>query len=352
MPHLHDLVAALPERADVAALVRGFVPPERFADKRFDNYHPRHPSQRRASERLARLAAEMREAARGGLLARLATRLSPGSTSSDSVYLDGGFGVGKTHLLAAFWHAAPAPKAYLAFDELVHFIGLVGVGAARDAFSGLRVATIDEWELDDPGNLKLAVAFLRGALQEGVRVVVTSNTLPLELGQGRFSQKDFRAEIEELAGAFEVVRIEGTDYRHRHFEAHPGKEYFLDDRALTDAAAAAGDGALTVGFDALIAALAGLHPIRYGALVRSVDALFITGMRRVDSLLDALRWVHFVDTLYGSGVPLRATSSVPLGDVFPADFVVGPYGKKVSRCLSRLEELLGEEREETGASPA
>jgi len=26
------------------------------------------------------------------------------------VYLDGGFGVGKTHLLASLWHAVPSPR--------------------------------------------------------------------------------------------------------------------------------------------------------------------------------------------------------------------------------------------------
>jgi cell division protein ZapE len=204
------------------------------------------------------------------------------------------------------------------------------------------VAAIDEWELDDPGNLKIALAFLRGALADGLRVVVTSNTLPLELGAGRFSQKDFRAEIEELAGAFEVVRIAGTDYRHRHFEADPGKEYFLDDAGLEAAARAAGESALLVPFAELVATLSRVHPIRYAAVVERIGALFLAEMDRIDGLPDALRWVHLVDTLYDSAVPLRATSRVPLASVFPSSFAQGPYGKKISRCLSRLEEMLGE----------
>ena len=43
---------------------------------------------------------------------------------------------------------------------------------------------------------------------DGVRVATTSNTIPDELGRGRFDQKSFRAEIEELSGAFEVLEEE------------------------------------------------------------------------------------------------------------------------------------------------
>ena len=341
MLELTELVSALPERPDLAALVGEFAPPPRFSAKSFADYHPRHPSQSFAAERLQTLAGEMNAAHRGGFLQSLRSRLGrpePGG----GVYLDGGFGVGKTHLLAALWNGAPSPKAYLSFDELVYFIGLAGVNRAREAFSGHRLAAIDEWELDDPGNLKLALAFLRGAVEDGLRVAVTSNTLPLELGAGRFSQKDFHAEIEELAGAFEVVRLEGTDYRHRHFEANPGGEYFLEDEALARAAAHSGAAALLAPFQALLATLARVHPIRYSSLLTRVGGLFVSRMEHIDGLPDALRWVHFVDTLYDSGIRLRASSRVPLGSLFPGEFRDGPYGKKVSRCLSRMEELLAE----------
>jgi cell division protein ZapE len=318
-----------------------FVPPARFADKRFDNYRPGEPSQHLARDRLAALAAEMRSRAHAGPIARLRARWSAGRAGG-GVYLDGGFGVGKTHLLAAFWHAAPFPKAYLSFDELVYFIGLVGVEQARAAFAGQRLAAVDEWELDDPGNLKLALAFLRGALADGLRVVVTSNTLPLELGSGRFNQKDFRAEIEELAGAFEIVTIDGTDYRHRRFEADPGKEYFTDSEILRRHAFAAGERALLVSFPALLAGLAELHPIRYAGLVDRIGTLFVEDVDTIPNLVDAIRWVHFVDTLYDSAVPFRASGDISLNTLFPAAFIAGPYAKKLSRCLSRMEEMLGE----------
>lgn len=341
MLRLSDLIARLPARPAAVELMGEFVPPARFASKSFGNYLPRQPSQEAARDRLASLAAGMAARAHAGPLARLRARWSA-SRAGSGVYLDGGFGVGKTHLLAALWNAAPFPKAYLSFDELVYFIGLVGVGEARAAFAGQRLAAVDEWELDDPGNLKLALAFLRGALADGLRVVVTSNTLPLELGSGRFDQKDFRAEIEELAGAFEVIRIEGTDFRHRHFEADPSRRYFLDPETLHRLALAAGERALLTPFPELIAGLREVHPIRYAGLVDRIGSLFVESVATIDALPDAIRWVHLVDTLYDGAVPLRASGALSLNALFPHPFVAGPYGKKLSRCLSRMEEMLGE----------
>jgi cell division protein ZapE len=336
---LGSLIASVSGTPAPQELLRSFVPPPRFAGKRFDDYHPdpAHPSQSAARDRLEAIAARLRRSS--APLGRLRAAVG-GRGRGRGVYLDGGFGVGKTHLLAALWHEAPPPRAYLSFDELVYTIGLLGVGRARDAFRGLRLVAVDEWELDDPGNLKMAVAWLRGALDDGVRVAVTSNTVPDELGRGRFSQKSFAAEIEELGAAFEVLRVEGEDYRHRHFEADPGREYFRDAGELRRAAA--GEGTLMVGFGELLAALGRVHPIRYDALVGKLGMLLVEDLAPIPRLNDGLRWVHFIDKLYDGAVPMAASSSATLGGLFPSEFLAGAYGKKFSRCLSRMEELLGE----------
>jgi cell division protein ZapE len=314
-------------------------------DKTFAAYQPDalHPSQGEALARMRGLAADMLREARRPLASRLKAALGGGRAPA-GVYLDGGFGVGKTHLLAGLWHAAPAPKAYLSFDELVYTIGLLGVGGTRDAFRGFRLVAVDEWELDDPGNLKLALAFLRSALDDGVRVATTSNTVPDELGRGRFSQKDFRAEIEELASAFQALRVEGEDFRHRRFQADPGRAYFLTAAEMAAAKTSAGPHAVHARFDALLAGLASVHPIRYADAADALDALLVDGVRTITDLPSGLRWVHLVDKLYDSAVPLAATSEGPLSALFPATFLSGSYGKKFSRCLSRMEEMLGERR--------
>jgi cell division protein ZapE len=335
---LDTLIAGLPARPDPAALVASFVPPPRFAGKRFGNYRPdpRHPTQAVAVERLREVAAS--HGSGGGWLRKVLGGRERGS----GVYLDGGFGVGKTHLLAALWNESPRPSAYLSFDELVYTIGLLGVEGTRTAFRGSRLVAVDEWELDDPGNLKMALAFLRGALADGIRIATTSNTVPNELGTGRFDQKQFRSEIEELAGAFEVLEVAGDDYRHRRFEADPGRAYFLDHAGIERAVAASGERTLATDFPALLHALGQVHPIRYVALVESIGGLIVRGLAPVTAMVDGLRWVHFVDKLYDRAVPLAMSSTIAPGELFPSSFLSSAYGKKFSRCLSRMEEMLGE----------
>ncbi len=331
------LAASLADRPSPARVRGEFAPPPRFRDKSFANYLPRHESQVAAVRRLEREADRLAGKAVSRLWWVPRSRAARGPTG---LYLDGGFGVGKTHLLAALWNAASGPKAYLSFDELMYFIGLTGIRTASSEFVGYRLITVDEWELDDPGNLKLALAFLRSVIDGGVFVAVTSNTLPLELGAGRFSQKDFRSEIEELRAEFEVVTIEGEDYRHRHFEADGGPAFLRDGAACEAIVGASPERWVRVGFTDLIGTLATLHPIRYREIAGRMDAIFVEGITAISELPDALRWVHFIDSVYDAGVEFVAAGEVPRGGLFGDGAMRGPYGKKLSRCLSRMEEML------------
>lgn len=341
MLSLDTLLQTLPPRPEAGELLAGFVPPPRFAGKGFDDYTPdaRHPSQAAAVKRLREIANELRAGTRVGWRG-----LFRPSRTGSGVYLDGGFGVGKTHLLAALWNAAPAPKAYLSFDELMFTIGLLGVEGTRQLFREQSLVCVDEWELDDPGNLRMALAFLRGALADGVRVAATSNTVPDELGRGRFPQKNFVSEIAELASAFETLRVEGEDFRQRLFRADPGRDPFLASEALEAAAQSAPARTLRASFAALLAGLGEVHPIRYAALASSLEGLLVDGMEPFDAVNDGLRWVHFIDKVYDDALPMGATSRASLGEIFPRSFIEGPFGKKFSRCLSRMEEMLGEAR--------
>ncbi len=340
MVTLEALIASLPPSPDLTDIARDLVPPPRFRDERFATYHPRHPSQREAAARLEEEAASLRRPR--SVLGGFFRRRGPGKGSTPGIYLDGGFGVGKTHLLAALWNAAPTPSAYLSFDELMYLVGVAGVEGAGAMFRDHHLLAIDEWELDDPGNLKLALAFLRVVLAGRARVVVTSNTLPLDLGAGRFSQKDFRSEIEELAAAFTVLRLEGEDYRQRRYELGPGRRYFLAPDELQARTNSANGGVLHVEFTSLLAGLRQLHPIQYRQLARAFNTLAVEGIGHIASLPDALRWVHFVDSLYDARVRFHASGEIPLIDLFDREAMTGPYAKKLARCLSRMEEMLGE----------
>ena len=328
----------LVDRAPVVpaeTLVASLVPPPRFDGARFETYlpDPAQPSQAAAVEVLQRFAAATTPPPKRWFGRSPAPRGRPG------VYLDGGYGVGKTHLLAALWHASPEPRAYGTFVELTHLVGALGFARCVEALSGHRLLAIDEFELDDPGDTVLVSTLLGRLVDAGVRVAATSNTLPGALGEGRFAAQDFLREIQTLAGHFEPVRVDGEDYRHRGRPAAPEP---VDDAAVLHTTAAT-SGATCDVFDELLAHLSSLHPSRYGALVDDVPLVGLLGARPVEDQAAALRLVVLADRLYDRDIPVLS-SGVPLDALFPPDLLAGGYRKKYLRAVSRLTALAREAR--------
>ena len=109
--------------------------------------------------------------------------------SGVGLYLDGGFGVGKTHLLAAAYRQLPDdpahPKAFATFMGLTQLAGVFGFVECIDLLADYTLLCIDEFELDDPGNTTLISRLLSQLVESGVSVAATSNTLPDQLGEGR-----------------------------------------------------------------------------------------------------------------------------------------------------------------------
>ncbi|MDQ3481217.1 MAG: cell division protein ZapE, partial [Actinomycetota bacterium] len=253
---------------------------------------------------------------------------------ASGLYLDGGFGVGKTHLLAGLWHAAPGPKLFATFVELTHLVGALGFAEAVERLSSYRLVCIDEFELDDPGDTVLVSTLLARLVDRGVSLATTSNTLPDKLGEGRFAAEDFLREIQALSSHFTVVRIDGPDYRHREL-TDPAQPY--DDAAL----AALADGRADASFDHFVDLcrhLEGIHPSRYRALVDSVGLVCLQEVRQLRDVATALRLVVFTDRLYDRGAAV-ATSGLPLDQVFSEDMLTGGFRKKYFRALSRLSAL-------------
>jgi cell division protein ZapE len=325
------------------ALVASLAPPPRFGAVRFSTYvpSPAEPTQAAAVAALRTFADALRVAPKRSFLGRRsAPRVRPG------VYLDGGYGVGKTHLLASLWHEAPAPKAYCTFAELTHLVGALGFAAAVEALSGHRLVAIDEFELDDVGDTVLISTLLRSLVSSGVRLAATSNTLPGRLGQGRFAAEDFLREIQGLAAHFDVVRIEGEDYRHRGLPPAPSPV----STALLEERAGATPGASLDDFAALCDHLESLHPVRYGDLLDGVTLACWRDVVPVANQATALRLVVLADRLYDRDVPVLA-SGVPFDRLFPDEFLAGGYRKKYLRAVSRLVALQreGEGLAERGA---
>lgn len=314
---------------DASALAKRFVPPHRFEDVSFDSYIPDadFPSQQQASR-------SMQSFARSTHVTPKQKRWpwSRESTVSGKParYLDGGFGTGKTHLLAATWHASNAPKAFVTFTELTAFVGFAGMRQAVETFAEHRLICIDEFELDDVANTLMVVSFLRGVMHGGLRLAVTSNTLPDRLGEQRFSAADFRREIAAIASYFDELRVDGPDYRTHHaplpLATHVRSE---DDTCATEA------------FDDLLEHLRQVHPVQYGALFDDLDGVTINDMHTIDDQDAALLFVQFVDKLYDARIPVHISGCDP-SEVFHHSYRHGSYRKKYGRAESRLTAMHAE----------
>ena len=308
-----------------------FLPPPRFGKTHFSSYKPQHPSQDIALEKT-----------KGFTLA--AQKQSPQwfwqkKELGKGLYLDGGFGVGKTHLLASAFDAfEDKHKVYLSFAELVYVIGALGKTKALEQLGNYKLYCVDEFELDDPGNTLIVKSFLSHVFQKRAQVITTSNTPPAAQGQGRFNAGDFKREIQSIAERFEVLTIEGPDYRKRDSASklfEPKQlEILLHKESFNHKVRAT--------WSQLFDFLQAHHPIHYSSFLKQMSALYIQDAETIPDQNNALRFVHFIDKLYDLKVILRMSGEIPLLELFHINYRHSAYAKKHNRCLSRVAELLEE----------
>jgi cell division protein ZapE len=316
-------------KVSVEELLAGFHPSPRFGEVSFASYRPdpAQPSQAAAVKALQIFGASVDGQRDAGLFSRLFGGKKPASRAG--VYLDGGFGVGKTHLLASLWHSAPGPKAFGTFVEYTNLVGALSFRKTVEALSSYRLVCIDEFELDDPGDTVLMSRLMRELADAGVK-----------LGEGRFAAVDFQREIQVLADQFDVVRIDGEDYRHRGLPAAPAP---LENHELDARMNAEFDGGVVAvdDFGALMKHLAGVHPSRYRQLIDGIDGIVWKDVHTIEEQAVALRFVVLADRLYDKDVPILA-SGVPFDKLFTEEMMTGGYLKKYFRAVSRLTALARE----------
>jgi cell division protein ZapE len=366
-------VVSLVDRAPTitgAEIVAELVPPRQFAGASLENYRPddAFPSQAEAVEAVTTFWAAAERPARRGLFRRrpetqeappglyldggfgvgkthllaaaerparrgLFRRRPETQEAPPGLYLDGGFGVGKTHLLAAAYNRAAGRRYFGTFIEYTALVGAVGYAGAAKQLEGAALVCIDEFELDDPGDTMMMTRLLGDLADAGTRIAATSNTPPGALGEGRFAAADFLREIQGLSDRFRTLRIDGNDYRRREVEA---RAHVVDD---VDAAVAGVRGTASLDdFAAVVQHLSTVHPSRYVKLVDGLDAVGLRDVAPLTSQTDALRFVAFVDRLYDAQVRVIATGT-PLDEVFGEDMLAGGYRKKYLRATSRLVAL-------------
>ncbi|MFT4470024.1 cell division protein ZapE [Arthrobacter sulfonylureivorans] len=337
MPKIEQLSRRTPS-VSVDELLAGLHPSPRFGEVSFASYRPdpAQPSQAAAVKALQHFAAAVDRPKPKGLR----KLFGGGKTESRAgIYLDGGFGVGKTHLLASLWHAVDGPKAFGTFVEYTNLVGALSFRKTVEALSSYRLVCIDEFELDDPGDTVLMSRLMRELADAGVKLAATSNTLPGSLGEGRFAAVDFQREIQVLSDQFDVIRVDGEDYRHRGLPAAPEPLSNHDlKRRLHDF-----DGKVVAAdeFSDLVNHLEGVHPSRYRQFLDGVDAVAWHNVHTISEQALALRFVVLADRLYDKDVPIIA-SGVPFDQLFTPEMMSGGYMKKYFRAVSRLTALARE----------
>ncbi len=308
-------------------LLAGFVPPPHFDGASFDSYLPQDPTQAHALADLRAFADGLGRPRRRSLLRRPA----PPTLGR---YLDGGFGVGKTHLLAALWRAIDVPAAFGTFVGYTNLVGALGFSNVVDALEQFRLICIDEFELDDPGDTVMMSSLCSRLVERGVVFAATSNTLPDQLGEGRFAADEFMREIQGLASHFAVLRIDGEDYRHLNVVAHVQSK---PAEAVRQAIAEI-PGATVDDLDVVLAHLATVHPSGYREMLRGIPAVGLLNLHTLHDQNQALRLVVLVDRMYDLDIAVH-TQGVSLRELFAPEMLAGGYRKKYYRALSRLAAL-------------
>ncbi len=321
------------------------VPPPRFEQATLENYivDEEFPSQARAKEDLQAFINALNQSQNG--LRKFFGAFSK-KDAQIGLYLDGVFGIGKTHLLASVFHAVEtSKKLYLSFTELVYFIGLLGLEKCAAELSAYRLICIDEFELDDPGNTTMSLGFLSRVMESNVAIVATSNTPPLRLGEGRFDVRNFQREIGEMAKRFKTVQIDGKDYRQKLAHAKSAHTSSWTTPNLNSAyaqfQATTARKKLYLEEAELFSLLRRYHPMHYFELAENLSAVFIEGIGQIHDQFDALRFVYFIDKLYDDNVQVFASARIAIEQLFPESFYHSAYAKKYWRCISRLKEMCG-----------
>jgi len=333
------------------------------------------PAQLRAAAALDRLAAGAKG---GGILSRMF-----GAASEDpaGVYLWGGVGRGKSMLMdLAFDHIPITPKRRVHFHEfMIETHQRLRVARTREEGDPIepvaeeiaaeaQLLAFDEIQVTNPADAMILSRLFGKLLDQGVKVVTTSNRAPGELYQGGLNRELFLPFVALVERRLAVVAVDGpTDYRLDRLEGvevwhvpnGPGAsaalaqaffqltDYPVEDRARVPSEELDVGGGRTLHVPKSLKGVAVFSFKRlcgeprgaadYLAIARRFHSVMIVGIpvMGADMRNEAARFVTLIDALYEHKVKLLAAA-----DAQPAGLYRAGDGKfEFQRTVSRLEEM-------------
>ena len=331
------------------------------------------PSQAAAAGALDRLNSPARN-----LLSRLFGRAGDGPSG---VYLWGGVGRGKSMLMdLAFDHLPLEPKRRVHFHEFMIDVH-ARLKQARASEEGdpiepvaesiaaeSRLLCFDEMQVTNPADAMILSRLFGRLLEEGVKVVTTSNRPPRDLYKHGLNRELFLPFIDLIERAMLVVAVDGpTDYRLDRLEGVEtwhvpiGPEataalsqaffqltdYPIEDRAKVPAEDLDLGGGRTLHVPKSLKGVAVFSFKRlcgenrgaadYLAIARRFHTVILVGIPVMGPEMrnEAARFVTLIDALYEHKVKLLASADAEPAGLYPA----GDGTFEFQRTVSRLEEM-------------
>jgi cell division protein ZapE len=333
------------------------------------------PAQQRAVSALDRLAAGIEGSS-------FFSRFFGGDSKGPAgVYLWGGVGRGKSMLMdLAFAHVDVEPKRRVHFDEFMletharlkrvreRHEGDPIEPVAEEIAEGAKLLCFDEMQVTNPADAMILSRLFGKLLEEGVKVVTTSNRPPRDLYKDGLNRELFVPFIELIERRMLVVEVNGpTDYRLHRLQgvdvwhvpngtqstAELAQAFFqltdypVEDRAKVPAEDIDVGGGRTLrvpkslkgvavfSFKKLLGEARGAAD--YLAIARRYHTVILVGIPVMGPEMrnEAARFVTFIDALYEHKVKLLAAADAEPEGLYPS----GDGTFEFQRTISRLEEM-------------
>ena len=337
------------------------------------------PDQRRAAERLDRLATELAATPRrGSVLWRM---LGKAPAPPQGVYLWGGVGRGKSMLVDLFFQAATVqPKRRVHFHEFMLEVharlhaerqkqeGDPVAPVARALAEGARLLVFDEIIVNNMADAAVLGRLFQQLFDLGVVLVATSNRPPSGLYKDGLNRELFLPFIALIEARLDVLPLDGpVDYRLQRLGGAPTwyepfgeastkavsaaffrlTDYPPEDRAHVPSCELRLPGGRTLHVPKALKGVAVFSFKRlcgeprgaadYLAMARSFHTVILVGIPVLTPQRrnEAARFVTLIDELYEHNVKLITVAAAEPAALYPA----GDGAFEFERTVSRLEEM-------------